>query len=312
MRRPANENSSSAQPRPGAPRGGSRLRARPLAWLFLLFFFLPGYRAEARPGATIELSNGTLPIVRLLVGEDLWVGLRAALPGETYELRVVSPDGFWLAAEQTTTDAAGTAAPRLMWLRTGVVGCDFCLTADPSLYQYETFPEAELALDGMPLSIEVWTLGGQLVASASLPIEALPREIVYTSNHAGCPRQVFNAGEPIYLTFLHVDRSSGTRRILLPFAQPAWPVGRSLIDARGGRQLVTLPPTGDKVTLPLEGTDLLEGGRYDVFSRREAVDFPIRIATDQLFVDRIACDKRIRGGLVINPDDCTNCAPTYP
>ena len=284
------------------------LSAGALAGLLLL-----GGSAEARPGAVIALTNGNLPISQLLIGDDLFVTLSEAAPATTYEVQLLAPDGLQIAAEQVTTDAAGVSPPLLLWSRTGVIGCQLCLAADPSIYLFETHGDAAQVLAGQTLTIDVLGPNRNSVASAALTVNGLARELVYFSNAAGCPRQGFNAGEQVYLTFLHPDRSQPKRRIFLPQSAGSWPVGQPVADVRGGFQLVTLPPAGlgaaNKVVVPLAGGASLPGGVYDGVTRRQAIDYPVRLEEDTLLANRYVCSRDIRGGIMIVLDDCTNCPP---
>lgn len=286
----------------------------PLLAATLLLLAAP---AAARPGAVVAFSNGSQPISQLLIGDDLFATISDAPPEEAVELRLFTPDRVQLAAEMVLTDAAGNTPPVLLWVRTGVVGCDPCFPADPAIWSFQTFSQAEAALDRQELTLEVTDpFSLQVLATMILPIAAPKREIAYFSRADGCPRSGFDYGKPIHLSLWRPNLSLPQRRLFLPFAAAGgWPVGQPVADARGGLQLIFVPSTlpGGAVhqaTFLVTGTALLAPGSYDGLFRFEVTDAPLVLPSDAPVASRYDCgDGRIRGGLQITLDDCTNCPP---
>lgn len=291
-----------------------------LAGVFLLaVLVLTATPAAARQGATIHLSNGTLPIAQLAIGEDLYAALSDAPPETLVVIQLLRPDGSGLHGAYVYVDAAGNTPPVKVWEQTGVVGCDECPRARPELWLFENFAEAEDQLDGQVLTLEVvddWT--GNVLASELLPVFAPPQELAYFSNIAGCPKQDFKGGEKIYVTYRHPDLSLPQRRLFLPPAAPAWPVGQPIADARGSHQVISLPAATPgaypaQLTYQVAGTSSLAGGGYDGIGRQPILDTPIRLTGDTVIAGRMGCGEgRIRGGIVITLEDCSNCPPVSP
>lgn len=293
--------------------------APPILALAAAILLLAAAPALARPGAVIHLSNGSLPLAQLPVGEELYVSLSGAPASSPLEVRLYDQDGAQIRAEVVYTDAAGNSPPLWLWVETGVVGCDSCLAADPSAWLYATYADAETALVGQVLLVEVRTYpGGTVLASQTLPVIARPDELAYFSDAAGCPRQLFGQNEPIFLTFRRPDPSLPQRRLFLPAAAPSWPLGQPIVDARGALQVMSLPPASPgailgQITFAVAGTASLAGGEYDGLTRQLSIDIPIRLGGDVVITGRSACgDGRIRGGIVITLEDCTNCPPSSP
>lgn len=296
--------------------GARRLRQvlRPLlgAGLAVAFFCFGAVPAQASP--TLQLSNGSLASSQLMIGDDLWVGLKDAAPGATYDFRLLSAGGALITGAYGTADAAGAVAPFFLWGRTGVVGCDCGAGADPELFRFETFEQAETALSGKSLYLQVLTLSGVQVARTAIPALATRREISYFSDGAGCPRGTFKAGEAVHMSFLHPDRSQPSRKIFVAASKP-WPVGEPIRDLRGAVQSVSLPALGDRVTLPL-GISIPTPGSYDGIVRKEQVLDSIRFGPDFVLANpqgsTIYCYEG-SGGIIITQDGCPNCGgPSYP
>lgn len=263
---------------------------------------------------TIQLSNGSLPTTRLMVGDELFVGLGSGSPGATYDLRLLDPNGSLITGAYGTADAAGNVALGRIWARTGVVGCDCAAGADPEQFRFETYQQAEYWLNGKSLTVQALTLGGVEVGRLSLPVMAATREISYFSNAEGCPRQFFRIGEPIYVSFLHADRSRTHRRIFLSESK-SWPIGESILDVRGSSQWSPLPSSSSPVlTLPLAGSVSRTGG-FDGVIRQETEPDPVRFDSDEVIESgdtrNTSCPES--GGIVITVDGCPNCGGTgYP
>ena len=263
----------------------------------------------------IRLSNGSLPTARLAVGDDLFASLSSGSPGANYEFRLLSPEGILISGAYGTADAAGDVFPKKIWGRTGVVGCDCAAGADLELYRFETYQQAEYQLNGKSLTVQVLTRSGVEVGRIALPVMVTGREISYFSNAVGCPRQVFAVGEPIYMSFLHADRSRTHRRIFLA-ENRSWPIGQSILDVRGSAQWSPLPSsTSPVITIPLSGAVTRTGG-YDGVVRNETAPDPIRFDSDLVISDveergDEACPES--GGIVITVDGCPNCGGSgYP
>jgi hypothetical protein len=268
----------------------------------------------AAAGGPLEvvLSNGRLPVSQLPVGDDLWVGLSGADPGVTYDFRLSATDGTLITGTYAAADAAGNLAPTLLWSRTGVVGCDCELGADPAAYRFKDFQQAESFLSGRSAVLQVLSHSGVQLAQVNLPLMVARREISYFSDADGCPRRIFKPGEKIYLGLLHPDRSKSGRRIYLA-ASKSWPLGAAIVDVRGAVQNATLPATGgDLIVLPVGGS--LRQGSYDGILGNPFEFMPVRQG-DDVVLDNPAtttCPEG-NGGLVVTLDGCTNCqGPNYP
>lgn len=290
------------------------LRRRLGASLAAAGLLLLAAAAPAAAAPIVQLSNGSLATSQLPVGDDLWVGLKAADPGVTYDFRLLSPEGVLITGAYATADAAGAVAPTFLWGRTGVVGCDCGAGADPDEFRFETYEQAETALSGKSLYLQVLTLGGVQVTRAPVPTLAMRREISYFSDAAGCPRRTFKAAEAIYLSFLHPDRSVPGRQVFVT-ATKAWPIGEPIRDLRGAAQAITLPSPGDRVTVPLAGVSIAGPGSYDGILRKEAALDPIRLGPDLVLGNpwQTPVCWEGSGGIIITQDGCPNCGgPSYP
>ena len=297
----------------------ARISALPalLASTLLTCSLLFAGSAAARPSVAVAFSNGSQPISQLLIGEDLYATLSQAQPEIGLELQLFAPDGVQLAAETVITDAAGNTPPVLLWWRTGVVGCNPCLAADPAVWRFQNFSQAEAQLAQQTLTLDVVDpFSQQVLESFSLQVAAPGQEIAYFSGPNGCPREEFKVGKPIYLTLWRPDPNLPQRRLFLPAASGAgWPLGQPIADARGGLQVMSVPPAlpgaANQLTFLVAGTAGLAPGLYDGLFRFQVIDVPLVLSADAEVASRYVCgDGRIRGGLMITLDDCTNCPPS--
>lgn len=255
------------------------------------------------------LSNGVMPLTQLLVGDDLWVELSQGTPSLNYRLNLSGPGGLPLASELVLTDAAGHVPPTLLWARTGVAGCDPCVVADPTLFIFEDFEQAELALGGLTLQLEVALMDGTAVAIAAIPVLAPPRPILYFSDQSGCPRKVFAAGEQIYLSQVHGSPDDRGARLFLVGASPGWAIGDPITDVRATPQTLAPAGGGKLATWPVAGIATLPAGDYQGLLRRNSVGDLVFLDSDELIADRVACGPG-HGGITITVEICTNCPTT--
>lgn len=281
----------------------------------ILGFGLLGSSAYAQGGPGIELTNGTQQISQLPVGDDLFVGLRGASPSTNYDFRLSSADGLLITGAYATADAAGNVAPKRVWSRTGVVGCDCAAGADPLSFRFADYSQAEHFLAGQELTLQILTLDGVEVARQEIPVLALMREITYFSNAAGCPRKVFRVGESVHVSFLHPDLSKTNRRIFL--AEPrSWPIGQTIDDVRGASQSAALGSSGELLTLPLAGSQQLAKGSYDGIVRAGGTISTWVLPGDGVMANPLpggTCPLTEGGGIIITVDGCPNCGGTgYP
>jgi hypothetical protein len=280
--------------------------------VFLSILFVAGWLAGAAGGQdlpVVQLSNGALPLAQLLVGDDLWVELSQGTPSLNYRLNLSGPGGVPLASELVLTDGAGRVPPTLLWARSGVVGCDPCIAADPTLFLFENFEQAELALAGLILQLEVALMDGTPVAFAAIPVLAPARPILYFSDQDGCPRQVFAAGEPVYLSQLHGSPDDREGRLFLVGASPAWAIGDPLAEVRAAPQSLAPAGGGKLATWPVAGLVSLPAGDYQGIVRWSAVGDLVFLDSDDLIADRVACGPG-HGGLTITVEICTHCPTT--
>ena len=243
--RKSSSRASSARPAGVSP-GRFARRAAAVALLLL------GVAAQVQAQPVPLLGNGSLPASQLIVGDDLWVGLKGGDAGALYDFRLSGADGALISGAYATADAAGTVASTLVWKRSGVVGCDCGAGADPDDFRFQTYEQAEAALSGKTLVLQVLSASGVQLARVAVPAVAMRRELSYFSDAAGCPRQIFKAGEAIHLSFLHPDRSRGDRQVFIAQSR-LWPIGEPIRDLRGAGQKMILPAAGERVTLPLSG-----------------------------------------------------------
>lgn len=288
--------------------------ARPFLKKAVFTLLLAAAAGSPAAAAELQLENGRMLISRLLIGDDLYAGLRGGSPGATYDFRVLAPDGSLITGAYGGADGAGTVNRFLLWRRSGVVGCDCAAGADPDRYRFADFVEAERRLNGAILRVQVLAPGGVEVAHAALPAIAVDREITYFADAFGCPRRIFRSGERVYLSFLHPDRGRSSRRIFLAPSR-SWPVGEPIEDVRGVAQTARLPAEGDLAVVEVTGF-VSHSGAYDGIVRGESCVEPIRLDLDAVlgggFQPGMACIDG-NGGIVITVDGCTNCdGPNYP
>lgn len=212
----------------------------------------------------LRLSNGSTPVARLQIGDDLVVGLKGAAPFTSYTFTLRDSSGFEIATATTTTDAAGATEPTWLWERSGVAPCRTCRIVDPATYRFASLADAEAALHGHFLKVDARsTENGLLLVEASLEARRVPIERARFSDADGCERLAFEAGETVYLTLHHPDLSRPERRFfLLPGSFEA-KLGATLTDVRGSAQTLYLDPTSSgPITLPLSIPADLPIGNY--------------------------------------------------
>lgn len=272
--------------------------------------------APAQP--QIVLSNGELPMTRLVVGEHLVAQLKAGVPGQVYDFVLRSSDGAEIARATAEADAAGAAGPVLLWAYSGVVGCDPGAAADPDRLRFRFFAEAEEALAGRELVVEV--LGGlrKRELRQVLPVFAGDQELPYFSGADGCLRRFFRAAEPVYLSLFHPYQSAESRQVFLVRARPqGLPIGQALEDVRGAGSLERIDPGGDLATVLIWGAvetlgdEFASALEFNGVVRTQPSAARARLATDRVIAvpGRIDVDG---GGISITIDGCPKCRLSTP
>lgn len=288
------------------PKRSSAARTR---HLFLVAALAFGSVAAAGADPLIHLSNGRLPIAKLLVGDHLAAGLTGGDPDADYVFELRDSDGFLVASAGARTNAAGGVADVLIWPTSGVVGCDLGADPDASVYRYESFADAEEALDGLTLMLTVLE-DGVAVAWEPVPIVYVERELVYFSDAAGCLRHTYPNDEDIHVSIRHPNRAMPDRAIFLMARPPGsgqLKVGQSIVDVRFAK-----PPQrfdfsdlgGDTVTVEVWSLENTVAGVYGGLIRPWSIDDvgTLVLSTDMVF-DPINGNS---GGIVINSNGC-NC-----
>jgi hypothetical protein len=262
--------------------------------------------AAASPA--IGIGNGKEPVAALFIGDDLSAGLDDVVPDEIYRLRLRDADGIVIAQFSATADATGRVAPRVLWPKTGVRGCDLGVSVNNALYQYQYFADAEDALAGQTLVLEAFREDDTLAASRNVSILATPLEIAYFSNSAGCLRRHFRGDEHVYISLRHPNRSAASRRIFLAPAGPL-PIGTSFTDARGltTSQIWTLPSSGTQVTVKVWDAGLTPLGSFGgVIRWTSHADSCVQTID---FVSE-AIEAPGGDGIIISVDGCPSCDDT--
>lgn len=206
--------------------------------------------AAALPQITPYDANG--PIAGLRLGDDLWAGVDGLSASTSYNLRLVAPVVGQLALQPVTSDALGRVAPVLLWLRSGVVGCDAGAQPNNVFWRFERYEDAELK-DGKMLKIQVRTVPGNLLVT-ELDLQVLADPTIprfYVSDANACPRFLNEGTGDLYLSGLHLEDLVGKTKVLYTFAA-AWPVSPPMVDLRTNfpnGQIFTIPAIWEGVTL---------------------------------------------------------------
>lgn len=228
-------------------------RSLPAALLCLLLAGAGG--AGAQSGATLLLSNGVEPVTQLVIGDDLFLGLSGATPGAAYLLVLADEADEVVASATVIADAAGSVAPTLVWMRSGVVGCDPEADPDPLAYRFASFEQAEQILADREFHAAAVESSSSLEAVSSeldLVVDADdPR--FFLADGSGCPRWSMSEEESVYLGAVHHDPDAMPLVRLFLVAPMPWTVGSPLNDLRAEYpegQLIPLPPSGPGLPVP--------------------------------------------------------------
>lgn len=186
----------------------------------LVFFFSCGLfvasLVSARAPVTVHLfdDSGQEISSSLTIGSTLHVGLEGAPPWRPYRIVLRDESGLQIAATEARADGQGALEPLGMFYDSGVTPCtppgiDPVAPKTPPEYQYSNLSEANKALVGRPLRVEIIDLGQNVVVqSRQLIMIVDPYPYVYFSDRGACLRRDFVAGENIYLSA--VNASPGT------------------------------------------------------------------------------------------------------
>jgi hypothetical protein len=255
-----------------APRGSLLLTLAILS----LYAFLPAPALAATPTLVLD---GDWNAGKLRIGGHLDIGVTDGEPLRLYTLLLIDEGEHAVTSPvDVMTDAAGTAGRQRLWTLTGVVGCDPEAVHDPASYQFESFSEAESALDGRTFRV-------LLVDSAASPPEkahagaGVPMEVVtppvkaYPSDGAGCLRTRLKPGEPVYLAISHQSAVAQDYRIFVVQPQALWKSGDPLVDVRGVFQTISVPANADPWVELLWASPV--AGEYQIVVRQGIATAPV-------------------------------------
>lgn len=258
----------------------------------------------------LAAASGGRPISSLVVGDHLEVGIAGAAPSTGYQVRLLDEDGAEVVTAGLTTDAAGNAAPVLLWIYSGVVGCDLGADPDAGAYRFVDFGEAETALGGKTFVLEALDSDAALAATLVLPLVATARELPYFADAEGCLRYHFKDTETVYLALRHPNRATPARRIFLT-GPGGYPIGAALADVRvaGGSQSWTLPATGNPAVVEIWSGASTALGSYSGHCRWESGSSPTVFRSDtRIGIERYTGGPtRILEGIMITVDGCPGC-----
>lgn len=263
---------------------------------------------DLQTGPKIEPSNGRQPISSLFIGSHLAAGLSGGQPSAGYTFRLRDADGLVIASVAADANAAGEVPAVPLWAYTGVVGCDLGVVADPALYLFASFTDAEDVLGGTTLQLEALDEDGVAVAFRSLPVLATPHEVPYFSDAAGCRRSHFPNDEDVYVSFYHPQQAVATRALYL-VGQPAGglQIGDPVADVRSGKppQIFTLPPAGTPAKVKVWVSGATFAGQFALLSRPAGEAVPDTFVQDTDTVVEMFGDTS-NTGLNVGVNSC-NC-----
>jgi len=284
------------------------------ARLLLVALCLAGWCAAAsHPAAAEALTLSTLSADRLstdlLIGDDLGIDLFGATSGVSYAISLTSDTGVRVAGLTAEANAEGEVPRQLLWRRSGVVGCDAGSEADPSLFRFRTFVEAEQHLVGRNFTLSVSDpQTGAMLTRVGLPLVEAASIRFYFSDACGCLRSEMFADEALFLSSHKFVASALPLRFLLVDHQSNWAVGSALSEVRqqfqSAPQQIFLPPGQISFSIEVWPYGSLIAGDYDGFARLAVDDKYVLRADDVLVgISSSLQDVIYPGGLVIRPTD---------
>ncbi len=218
-----------------------------------------GQTTPPTAGITVSAFDGFEIATEHKLGNHLYVTIDYAQPDTEYTAKLVDETGFVVATQHLKTDAQGWAEPKLVWHRSGVVGCGSNAYPDPYAYRFSDYEGAE-TLDGRTFSLQLFNAAGRIEHQASIPLVADPAPRFYFSDATGCPMKVdqLSATDTVWLTGIHLDPTTTTDLSvwLLRNPSPWYDEELPLIDARPNYpsgQLLTFSGTSTKETVPIMG-----------------------------------------------------------
>ena len=253
--------------------------------------------------ASLALSDGSGPIDFLAIGHHLVVGGQGLPVDLPVILELRDWDGNEIVSGSATTGPGGELDDTLLWVRTGIGGCD-CEQL-PHGYPFEDANQAALELLGRSLDVVVRDAAGSILVTESLMVDWGPEPVVYLTDVDLCPRSILDQNDDGFLVTTRVA-TEAVRVFLVPH-RPAWQVGDALADVRPGfPQGQLLEPTGSTWLEPLWlGVESLPGG-YDLVIRPGMSASQVLGPSDEVRNQPIGIPKPLlsEGGLVIDDWDC--------
>ncbi len=249
----------------------------------------------AAPTSGMVLSavdGGGRTIRQLEAGSTLFIGARGLAPNAHYQVRFTATEkvaeslrdalGFAIVA----SDARGTIEPFVLWYESGVIGCSRRpkLEADPRLFRFRSFEEAEQALAGRVLTVSIHSVSSDQLttprppgairteaASAILSVPVIKRRspMIYPSDKSGClvSGLVVRDEDDVYVTGRNFAPGTDLEISVVP-NQRAWHVGDAIDDVTGAsssaaRKRVTVGASG-RFTITAWDRVNQRRGAYDI------------------------------------------------
>ena len=230
--------------------------------------------AGTAEGLEIVIQHPGGPEADMPIGGDLEVGFTQATPLAKYTVLLLDEDDFTVASRVIRAGSGGQASPQVLWHRSGIVGCDPGAFADPDLYRFTGYDEAESVLDGRSFRIEIyegtdpdsWNL--ETDESVGFVMEN-PEVRAFAADGSGCLRTIYYNGEDVYLSIQHNLQVARPFRIFTVAPQKEWEEGDPLVDLRpGGSNALWVTPGAPTVGLLWVNPDVpTPGGEFEIIVR---------------------------------------------
>ena len=267
--------------------------------------------ATAAGQPTMVLSNDEHKITRLTIGDTLRVHLDGAAPHTTYQARLLDEAQGVVASAELLTNGQGDVSGQLLWLRSGVVGCDPLSFPNPLQYRFSRFGHAEQVLAGRTFRVAlVDPVSAVELASVNLPLVVDSGMTRFALGEgSGCPRWQMYEHQDVYLTTHRLAPEVKEIRIFLVAHPEKWVVGSPLVDLRPDLpkgQVIKL--TGSPNDLPaLVWPDLDTIGEV-AWVIRTSNDGPTDDSPDLDLTDHTSGrDPLASGAAEDEPTDCPSC-----
>lgn len=183
-------------------------------YLVILFSLLPfvGTNAAAQVQPTVHLSDSTGQTVQreLTIGNTLQVGLSNAQAWHPYKIVLRDDTGLVVAQTAGRTDGQGSLSEQGLFYDSGVVPCtppggEAVTPETPPLYQFPNRAQANLALAGLLMNLQVYDAATDLeVISQPIMLVEDPEPYFFFSDAGACLRLHYQDGEVVYLTAVNV------------------------------------------------------------------------------------------------------------